>query len=99
MSDDDRVLILERAKQHVRGVDGLGRGLAFDQDVGGTANGAAFVAVEDVAVTAHAGVSRPFVTRDTYARVGRVERGPERAQRYPQCGGNLKNGALGARDV
>ena len=76
MGDDHGVLAFERAEQLVRGVDGVGRGLALDQDVRRAADRPALVAEEDVAVAAHAGVARPFVARQADEAARLVEFAP-----------------------
>src|SRR6188508_591084 len=63
MRDDAAILTFQKLEQLVGSVDRLGRGLAFDQDVRRAADWLTLVAVEDVAVPAHASVTGPFVAR------------------------------------
>ena len=99
MRDHHRILAFQRAKQLVRGVDGVGRGLALDQDVRRAADRAALAAIEDVAVAAHAGVARPFVAgkADELARL--VEFGGQLVELLPERIGDLKVVALVADHV
>ena len=75
MGDDDGVLVRERLEQSFGGVDRLGRGLAFDQNMRRAMDRPALAAVEDVAVAAHAGVAGPFVAGHADEPPGLVERG------------------------
>ena len=82
-----------------RGVDRVGRGLALDQDVRRAADRPALVAVEDVAVAAHAGVARPFVAGQADERARLVELGGEPVELLPERVGDLEVVALVADDV
>ena len=99
MGDDDGVLVLQRLEQVVGGVDGVGRGLAFDQDVRRAADRPALAAVEDVAVAAHAGVAGPFVAGQADELAGLVERGGQPVELLPERVGDLEVVALVAGDV
>ena len=99
MRDDDRVLAVERAEQLIRRVDRVGRGLALDQDVRRAADRAAFVAIEDVAVAAHAGIARPFVAGQADELARHVEFRGEPVELLPERVGDLKVVALVADHV
>ena len=99
MGDDHGVLAGERAEQLVRGVDGIGRGLALDQDMRRAADGAALAAEEDVAVAAHAGVARPLVAGQADEAAGLVELGRQPVELRPERVGDLEVVALVADDV
>ncbi len=99
MGDDHRVLASKRVKQLAGGVNGRGRGRAFDQDVRRAADGAAFAPEEDVTVAAHAGIAGPFVARQAHEAAGHIERGRQPIELGPERIGDLKIVALMADDV
>ena len=94
MGDDHGVLACERAKQLVGGVDGIGRGLAVDQDMRRAADGAALAPEEDVAVATHAGVARPLVARQADEAARLVELGGQPVELLPERVGDLEVVAL-----
>ncbi len=100
MRDHDGVLGGDRAEQIFGGVAiAVGRILAVDQNAGGAEDRPSFVAVEDVAVAAHAGVARPFVTRHADEAARHVEFGGEPVELVPERVGDLEVVALVADDI
>src|SRR5665213_2693678 len=81
--DDAAVLAGEPLEQLVGGVDRFGRGLALDQDVRRAADRPTLFAIEDVAIAAHAGVARPFVTRQADELARLVEPRGQRVELFP----------------
>src|SRR5437879_7832109 len=80
-------------------IDGIGRGLAFYQDVRRAADRPTLAAKENIAVAAHAGVARPFVAGQADEAAGCVELRREAVELGPECIGDLKIVALMADDI
>src|SRR4051812_25769504 len=94
MRDDNGVFAFERAKQLIRSVDGLARGLPFDQDMRRAPNRTSFVAVKDIPIAAHAGVARPFVSRKANKPAWSVELSRQAVEFLPELVGDLEVIAL-----
>ena len=88
--DHHGVLALERAEKLIGGVDRVGRGLAFHQNMRGAVNRTTFVAVEHVAVTAHAGIARPLIARQANETPRHVELRREPVELAPERIGDLE---------
>src|SRR5260370_32565873 len=90
MSDDNGVLSFEPTEQLVGSIYGVCRGLPFDQNVRRAPDRAAFPAVKDIAITTHAGIARPFVTRKANEPPGNVELRRKPVELLPELIGNLE---------
>ena len=75
MSDDDGVFAFKPTEQRVGGIDGIGRGLTLDQNMRRAADRASFAAVKHIAIAAHPGIARPFVSRKANKAAGNIELG------------------------
>src|SRR6187455_193853 len=94
MRDDNGIFAFQPAKQRVGGVDGIGRSLAFDQNVRRASDWPSFVAIKDIPVAAHPGVARPFVSGKANEPPWNVELGCQTVELLPEIVGDLEVIAL-----
>src|ERR1700730_2560187 len=99
MRDDAALFTAQSFEQLVRRVDRIGGSLALDQDVGGAAYRASFVAKQHIAVTAHAGVARPFIAGQTDELARLIKLGGKLVELFPKPIGNLEIVALVADHI